>query len=184
MNELIHTVIELYKAHPVAQSIGFFGMVAALLGYQGKSTRQILHRLSASSALWLLHFAFLGATAGAILNGIAIPRNLIFARRDTDRWADSIAWPIVFSLIYIAAGAWSWFGQGEGPISVLSTSAQMLGTFALRMKNARAVRWLSIPVSLLWLVYDMVSGSIPGTLNEIFCQISLYVAIFRYRERA
>ena len=39
--------------------------------------------------------------------------------------------------------------------------------------------WASRP---FWLVYDAFSGSIPGTLCEVFSQISLYVAIARNRE--
>ena len=79
----------------------------------------------------------------------------------------------------MAAAVWSGLVQGEGPRLLLSTAAQCLGCYALWTFRVRLARLLLVAVSLLWLVYDALSGSIPGTLCEVLSQISLYAAIAR-----
>ena len=82
--------------------------------------------------------------------------------------------------IYDFAG----LAQGEGPRLLLSAVAQCLGCYALWTFRVRLARLLLVVVSLLWLVYDVLAGSIPGTLCEVLSQISLYVAIARDARRA
>ena len=83
----------------------------------------------------------------------------------------------------MSAAVWSGLAQGEGPRLLFPTAAQCLSCYALWTVRVRLARFLLVAVSLLWLAYDVLSGSIPGTLCEVFSQISLYVAIARERLR-
>ena len=88
-------------------------------------------------------------------------------------------WPWLFGALCVAAAVWSGLVQGEGPRLLLSTAAQCLGCYALWTPRVRLARFLLVAVSLLWLAYDALSGSIPGTACEVLSQVSLYIAIAR-----
>lgn len=185
MNFLIsvfHQLADLYAAHPIAQSIGVVGMIFCCASYQGRTPKQILTRQSIAGVMWAIHFFILGANTGACLNLLGSGRNFVYVNNGKKRWASSIAWPIGLAVICVAVAVWSGLFNGEGWRCVLSMAAQALACFVLRSQNAKLIRYLSVLISLLWLIYDALAGSIPGTLCEIINQVSLYIAIFRYRK--
>lgn len=175
---ILQTILDLWRAHPVAQTIGFLGMLLGWASFHGRTPRTILRLQSGGSLFWTIHFILLAAPAGAFLNFLSIFRNEIYARRPTRRWAASMAWPIGFAAVCLGASAVT-AATKEGPISLLSGIAQALACFSLLSTRPQRIRLLSIPVSLLWLLYDALSGSIPGTFCECVNQISIYIALFR-----
>ena len=181
---MFDSVIQLWHENPVAQSIGFLGMLAGLLSFHGKTPKAILRLQTVAATFWTLHFILLGRPAGAALNFLAIFRNVVFSRRGHDRWAASAAWPFVFATLFALSGFYSGIVLHEGWRSALSTAAQCLACFVLVGTRPQAIRVGSIAVSALWLVYDFLSGSIPGVLCEIAVQISIYIALFQNRRKA
>lgn len=177
MNELVRLVSE----HPVAQGVGLVALAVTVLSYQARTTRGIALRQAVGSFFWTAHMLLLGAWTGGLLNLLGLVRGSVYSRRGERAWASRPFWPWLFGALCVGAAAWAGLVQDEGPRILLSAPAQCLGCYALWTFRVRLARWLLVAVSLLWLVYDVVSGSIPGTLCEIFSQISLYVAIARNR---
>ena len=175
MNELVRLVAE----HPVAQGVGLAALVVTVLSYQARTTRGIALRQAVGCFFWAAHMFLLGAWAGGLMNLLGSVRGSVYSQRGERTWASRPFWPWLFGALCVGAAAWSGLAQGEGPRLFLSGSAQCLGCYALWTARVRFARWLLVLVSLLWLAYDAVSGSIPGTLCELFGQISLYVAIAR-----
>jgi hypothetical protein len=180
-NEIARLVAE----HPVAQGLGLVALVATCLSYQARTTRGIALRQAVASLFWTTHLLLLGAWTGGLLNLLGLARGGVYSQRGARAWASRPFWPWLFGALCVAAAVWSGLVRGEGPRLLLSTAAQCLGCYALWTPRVRLARLLLVLTSLLWLVYDAISGSIPGTACEILSQISLYVAIARdFRNRA
>lgn len=171
----------LFTEHPVIQSVGFVAMVVGSLSFQGRSARSIVLLQGLASAFWAIHFGFLGAVMGAVANALSVPRNAIYAFGRGKPWAESPFWPAFFTLAFVAGGVFSRLVYGESWILLLSISGQVISTFIFRLRDAQAIRWLSIAMSLCWLAYDALAGSLPGTLCEVMNQISIYAALWRFR---
>jgi hypothetical protein len=174
-NELVKLVAE----HPVAQGVGMVALVVTCLSYQARTTRAIALRQAVGSFFWTTHLLLLGAWTGGLLNLLGLARGSVYSQRGERDWASRPFWPWLFGVLCVAAAVWSGVVQGEGPRLLLSTAAQCLGCYALGTVHVRLARFLLAAVSLLWLAYDALSGSIPGTACEEFSQISIAIAIVR-----
>lgn len=176
------TLRGLIVANPVAQAIGLVAMIACCWSYQGRTPRIIVFRQTIAAMLWTAHMLLLGAWAGGLINFIGGIRNIVYLRvpGGESRTLRS-PWPWVFLLLCVGGAAWAGLGQGEGARCLLSMVAQGIACFIYWNAPARTIRALCILASALWLVYDVLAGSIPGTICEIINQISLYVAVWRYR---
>ena len=177
MNGLVRLVAE----HPVAQGVGLAALVMTGLSYQARTTRGIALRQAAGCFFWAVHMFLLGAWAGGLMNLLGFVRGSVYSRRGERAWASRPFWPWLFGVLCVGAAAWAGLAQDEGPRLLLTASAQCLGCYALWTFRVRLARWLLVAVSLLWLAYDALSGSIPGTACEILGQLSLYIAIARDR---
>jgi len=182
---ILQSLCDIFRANPVAQSIGVAGMLLCIFSYQVRSARGIVIIQTAACLFWVTHFLLLGATAGVLLNAPCLVRNFVYAQQGRHRWASHVAWPIGFATLFVALGVYSAFHAPtpEGWRAFLPAAAQTVGCVALRCRNAQNVRIGSAVLSAFWLVYDALSRSIPGVVCEILNQISLHTAIVRYARK-
>lgn len=171
----------MFHAHPIVQGLGFVAMIVGSLSFQGRTPKAIVILQGVASAFWAVHFGFLGAITGALANALSVPRNVIYAFGKGKPWAESPFWPVFFCIAFILGGLYSRLCCGESWIFLLSVCGQVMSTIIFRLNNAQTIRWLSIVMSLCWLLYDALSGSIPGTICEVMNQISIYTALWRFR---
>ena len=179
MTALWNEIVRLVSDHPVAQGLGLVALVVTCLSYQARTTRGIALRQTVAAFFWTVHMLLIGAWTGGLLNFLGLVRSCIYSQHGARAWASRPFWPWLFGALCVASAVWSGLVQGEGPRLMLSTGAQYLGCYALWTVRVRLARLLLVVVSLLWLAYDALSGSIPGTLCEVFSQLSLYIAIAR-----
>lgn len=172
---------ELFRAHPVVQGVGFIAMVVGSLSFHGRTPKAIVVFQGVASTFWAIHFGFLGAVTGAFANALSVPRNAIYAFGKGRPWAESVFWPLFFSVAFFVCGLYSHIVCGESWIFLLSVAGQTISTLVFRLRNAQTIRWLSIAMSLCWLIYDALSDSIPGTVCEVLNQFSIYSALWRFR---
>lgn len=159
----------------IAQGIGVIALIIAIISFQQNSQKRIVTLQMISSVFFCVHFCMLDAFLGGVLNGIGILRAAIFRNRD-HAWASHWLWFVLFCVLFVAAGIFFW----EGPLSLLPITAMLLTTVAFWIKNARIVRFVTMPSSPLWMIYNWVHGSYPGILTEVCVLSSILVAIFRY----
>ena len=72
----------------IAQIIGIIAMGFNILSYQGKSKRTVILMQLVGTLLFTINFGLLGATIGALMNGIGFIRAIIFVNKErfhTDR---------------------------------------------------------------------------------------------------
>lgn len=159
----------------ITQVIGFGGFALAVLTFQSNKHKNITLIKCASDALFVIQFIMLGAYTGAIMNGIGCIRNITYANI-VEKKKDIRPAVAIFSLIVIVAGIFTW----NGPISLLAIAGKLLSTLSYAFKNPRNVRRMTIPVCLVWAIYDLVCNSWAGVLTEIFTLSSIAIAYFRF----
>lgn len=184
MNSLWNEIVRLVVEHPVAQGLGLVALAVTCLSYQARTTRGIALRQAVGSFFWTAHLLLLGAWTGGLLNLLGLARGCVYSQRGERAWASRPFWPWLFGALCVTAAVWAGVAQGEGPRLLLSTAAQCIGCYALWTPRVRLARFLLAAASLMWLAYDALSGSIPGTACEVFSQVSIAIAIVRdFRRR-
>lgn len=159
-----------------AQIIGFFAMALLIASFQKNSQKGILRLQMASGALWAVHYAMIGAYTGMALNIVSVTRSFLYSNRETKPWADKPVYPYLFFTVSAAAGLLTW----QSPASLLPMAAMCLTSFALWSRKASLIRIISVPVSLCWLIFNILSGSYAGILAEVFDLASITAGIIRF----
>lgn len=167
---------ELFIAHQdtIAQILGFIAMGIAIAMYQFKKHRTILILMSLCSLVWSLHFACLGLFTPVGMNMINVLRGVVYSFREK-KWAQNNIIPAVFIILCAGSVILTW----ESIWSILPFIASIFATIANWQKNTRLLKYLSIPVCVCWFVYNIINGSIAGTLNETFALVSIAVYLLR-----
>ncbi len=158
-----------------AQALGILGFILSIISFQQNTQKRIVLFQFLGNVSFCIHFYLIGAYTGSILNGIGIVRSFIYYFKDK-RWASSDVWIFVFSVIFVVTGIITW----DGPLSVLPTVAMVLTSISFGIKNPKIVRRVAFPSSPLWLIYNVVKGSLGGVLTECFTMISILVAMYRF----
>ena len=158
------------------QIIGFIGMTLNIISFQAKTGKKIIIIQLISSVAWLAHFFLIGAYTGAILNGVCIIRNTLYAFKDRYKKPFTVIVPAFVIALFIAAGILTY----TDAFSILPMVAMVLSSVALYLKKETVLRLLSIIVSALWLTYNIRQHSIAGSLTEAFSIVSIIIALIRY----
>ncbi len=170
---------EFFTAHQnlIAQILGFIAMGIAVTMYQFKKHRTILFLMSLCSLVWSLHFACLGLFTPVGMNMLNIFRCIAYSFREK-KWAQNNIIPAVFIVLNAASVILTW----ESAWSILPFIAAIFATIGNWQRNTRLLKYLSIPVCACWFVYNIVNGSVAGTLNETFALISIATYLIRTRK--
>ena len=169
----------------IAQAIGIAAMIVVFFSFQQRTQKYIAVFQFASSSLWIVHFFLLGAHTGCILNIIAALRDVILMQRSKHRWAAHVGWLVGTVTLCFGVYLLTFTVFGKEPtlpnliVELLPVIGMAASTAALRQKEARHVRLLSLASSPLWLVYDAVNRSIGGTVTEAISLLSIGIGILR-----
>ncbi|GAA3947205.1 YgjV family protein [Allohahella marinimesophila] len=148
------------------------GGLAALVGitaFQLRSENRMMYCLAAAAGLWALHFLLLGAVTAALMNAITLVRNLLAVRGNMR----SLGY--VFITAYLISGGLTW----ESAWDVLPTIAVCSGSSAVFLLSGLWRRGGLLLGGLLWLVFNIHAGSIPGIVVMAAESISNTVFIIR-----
>ena len=156
--------MEFFKEHSfvIAQIIGFCAMATAIISFQQKKRKNIMIFQLICTALWSLHFFVLGNMPGCALNGIMTLRCVIYYFKETQKWAQHKVWLVLFLVAGLAAGILTW----ESEWSILPLLGTVISTVALWLPNPKYIRLMTIPVAVVWFVYNAHSLSYAGMCNE------------------
>ncbi len=166
----------------IAQVIGFMAMFSAITCFVQKKRKTIMIWQIIASVLWTIHFFLLmtsgsaSALTGFTINFMQIIRSLIFINKDAHKWSQWNGWPVVFCIITVILGIFSW----DSAISILPIVGTCFSNISLWMKKPLTIRCLTLPVSTTWGIYDAFSHSVAGVCNEIFIITSIIITIFTY----
>ena len=169
----------------VAQIFGIVGMVFNLLVFQQKTQRGVLICQFFAAATFAANYLLLGAFVGGILNLVGAVRASVFYYKDKTN-ANHVAWLIVFILAFASSYPLTFLAFDTDPsvknliIEILPVVAMVIITVSLRLGSAKAVRFLGLFSSPMWLTYNIFSGSIGAIASEVLNLISMVVGIIRF----
>ncbi|MDP4132797.1 MAG: YgjV family protein [Bacillota bacterium] len=202
--EIFRQLYENFLSNMPAQMVGVVASIISIITFQQKTQKRIVYMQLAASTCWTIHFLWLGAFGGGILNIIAVFRSYVFAHRDKP-WARKKAWLACFAIIIVIAGILPLgtiteaikeggkvtfsmillnlpFADGNIPgglLEMLPITGMMLTTAAFWITDAKKVRRISLPSSPCWLIYDASKQSWSGVFTEIFVMTSILIAMYR-----
>ena len=174
----------------LAQGIGVAGMIVSFMSFQSDKRKNILLMQCLASAIWGIHYVFLGAITAAGINFIEVTRNYIFSNDDLlrkpitgpARWVGFLAakrpliWAAIYVVIFVSVGAFTW----QGPVDLLALSTVSVVTLAFCLGNTRMIRYAATFSSAGWLVYNAHHLSFAGAITEAFVLVSLIIAFWRF----
>ncbi len=151
---MVHTVLSVPAFDPsaVGQALG---IVLALVGffiYFAKTRRGILIAKLVCDAGYCIQQMMLGATTGALLNGIAVFREIVFYYRCDKKWASHRFWLYLFVVLMGISPVFTWMGA----VSILPTAGSVVSVFAFYCEKPQHTRLLGLAAMLPWLIYAMI----------------------------
>ena len=158
-----------------AKIIGYIGTGVLFLSYQMPKKKQIVLLQILSISIFTVHFFLLGSYTGAIMNLIALTKTVLYYFENKP-WFRNTLFTAVYAIIIFVAGIVTW----QGFPSLFPLIAMLVHTFAYNIKQEKWFRLCMFPTSPLWMVYAILTGSIPALIGEILTTTSLLSAIIRY----
>lgn len=169
----------------IAQIFGIIGMLFNLLVFQQKTQKGVLICQFFAAVTFAANYLMLGAFVGGILNLVGALRAAVFYFKDKTH-ANHVVWLIIFILAFASSYPLTFLAFGTKPtvqnliIEVLPVVAMIIITVSLRLGSAKAVRFMGLFSSPMWLTYNIFSGSIGAIASEILNLISMVVGIIRF----
>lgn len=182
------------------QAIGFIAIAFNLVAVQFNSHGKIVFLKTVGSFLFGVQYLLLSAYTGVVMEIVGWIRNVIFIilvkKNKPTKW-----WIVFFSLFTVITGlttiilTWEssvvsvlWLTKNNSvaiiltiAISILSIIAKVLSTVAYGINDAHKIRMINLPTCSCWIVYNFVSFSLAGILNEAMSIISIIIAEIRYK---
>nr|WP_320109347.1 YgjV family protein [Halomonas sp. 18H] len=137
-----------------AQGVGSVAALSGILAFQCRYDMKMLLLLSGSCLVWSLHFMLLAQPTAALLNLITAVRNLVGIRY-RGAWLAGL-----FIGLYLISGGVSWQSRWD----FLPVSAVIIGSMGIFFLHGLPRRSALLLGSLLWLVFNLQAGSVPGVM--------------------
>ena len=158
--------------------------VFLVITYQLKNKEKILLFSIAAQSACGLSYICLSAYTGLAMSLISIFRNVIFIINEekngvTEKTTTNeiLMLLVIYALTIILSVI-----TFNGFLSLLSVFATMLYTFSVWQKSTKTYKILGIPVSLLWLSYNIYIHSIFGIILELVLMISAIIGFNREKK--
>ncbi len=168
----------------IAQAIGIVAMIFNILMFQNKSGKGAIAFQLVGASLFAVSYFMLGSTIGAMMNIIAVIRNLVFLNRERLR-ADHPLWLAAFIAMYLGAYALTFtvFGKewtlASGILESLPVIAMTAATISYRHTDAAVIRRYGLIVSPTWLVYNAALVAIGAIVCEALSIASIVIGMLR-----
>ncbi len=159
----------------ISQALGILALTIMILSYQQRDRRTLLLLQICCNVFFAASYYMLGAVSGVGMSIINICRSFVFSKSDTE-WGKSPVWLYVFLALSLLCGILTW----EGPISLFIIAATLILTVALYCKDSAKMRRMLLIPPLFYITYNLVNRSLGGIASDVFCLISVLVAIWRF----
>ncbi len=163
----------------VSQIISIIATFFLLFSYQQRTHKRIVCMQAIAGLLFGTQYLMLGAYEGMICNYIGMIRGIVYSFRTKSKIVDSPVCPCIFALLFAASGFFTY----TSAFSLLPTVAMMISSFVLWNIKAQQLRALTLPTSIMWLIYNASCGSVVAVGTELLSEISIFIGLFRFRKK-
>ena len=152
-----------------AQLVGYVALVLGVSAFLQKSDTRLKILISGESLAYVAHFILLGNYSASGSAAVSFLRNLISVKYRSPWWV------AVFVAINIAVGV----VFAKGGAGWLPVIASCLASGAVFLLRGVPMRVILLVCTLLWLVNNVLSGSVGGTVLEAIIAVSNVTTIVR-----
>ena len=162
-------------ANILGQIMGGVAIILGFVSFQMHKRKSLLIVQIATTLAFCAHYSLIGAWAGFSLNTIGAVRNFAYYHKDK-KWLSTWLTPVVFAAAMLTVGFITW--QGYHDLFYISSMA--ISSFAMYFFGAQNIRKSILLTSTLVLIYDIMVGSVWGTVYESVAIISSVIGIIVY----
>ena len=155
-----------------------FGIVLSFVGffiYLAKTRRGILTAKLICDVGYCIQQIMIGATTGALINAIAIFREIVFYYRGDKQWASHRFWLYLFVVVMGLSPLPTWMG----PVSLLPAVGSMVAVISFYCQNTQHTRILGFLAMIPWLLYAMIITNYGVILTTVIQLISAALGYIR-----
>lgn len=146
----------------ISQLFVIFAVLSFGFSYLTKDKKKIMILVTMTSLFYGGEYLFLGAFAGVGVNIISIIRNIWFYINASKNKKNSV-WVLgILSLALVILGIITY----ENIFSIIPIVATVLFTYSVWQDNNKVYRYMSVPMSIMWIVYNIICNSILGLIAE------------------
>ncbi len=154
-----------------AQLLGYLAFGFGIACFAQTDDRRFKLFMAAECAAYIGHFWLLGQPTAVASTTVSLLRSLASIKARTPRVG------IFFIALSVGLGVWLM----QGWLSLLPIAASCIGTFALFFLEGLRMRALMLLGTLLWLVNNLLVGSIGGSALEAVLAITNLHTLWRMR---
>ena len=164
----------------IGNVIGVIAVIENLFIFAAIKRKNILRLKFLSDVLWFFYYALLGGLTGAILNVIAMLREMVFSLRESKKWASHILWlPVFLTLTLISPALDCIKAAAFVPMTLLPATGSMLTVFGLFQKNPKVTRYIALVAQSLWLIYAAMLLNVTALISNALQRVSALIGITR-----
>ena len=151
-------------------------MLFLALTYISKDKNRILVFCVISSIMYATQYLLLDAYTGMIVNMISVVRAIWFFINNKVKKENSLYSLILLEMLFLASSIITW----NGFISIFPLIACLLFTYSIWQKNIKLYKWIALPVSFLWIIYNVLVGSVFGYISEGILLLVEIIGVITY----
>ena len=179
MDNIKNFIAENGAIYLISQLISVVATFFLLFSYQQRTHKRIVCMQAIAGLLFGTHYLMLGAYEGMICNYIGMVRGIAYSFRTKSKFVDSPVCPCIFAAFFAISGFFTY----TSAFSLLPTVAMVISSFVLWNIKAQQLRALTLPTSVMWLIYNASCGSIATVGTEVLGIISILIGLFRFRDQ-
>jgi hypothetical protein len=154
-----------------AQLFGYLAFALGVASFLQKNDRRFKWFMAGECLAYVVHFGLLGIPTAAASSGVSLARSLL-SLYTRSAWVALGVVVVNLALGYgLATQWWNW----------LPLLASCIGTLALFLLHGIRMRVVMLGGTLLWIVNNVLSGSIGGTALELTILLVNCSTIWRLR---
>ena len=174
--EITTSLVELTTIYVMSQIFAIVGYGFLAATYFLKTRNKILIFSFISLIAMTISFLLLEAYAGVAMMVVAMIRNVIFLRegkRTTKITKKDIA---ILAVLYAITIAFAIFTY-TSPIGLFSAFGSLLYTYSVWQKSPLVYKKVGIPVSVMWVIYNIYVFSVFGIVLETVLLVAATVGV-------
>ncbi len=179
MNAIKNLIAENGIVYLISQIISIIATFFLLLSYQQRTHRRIVCMQAIAGLLFGTQYLMIGEYAGMICNYLGMVRGVCYSFRKKSKIVDSPIMPCIFAVLFAASTVFTY----ESPVSLLPTVAMIISSFVLWNIKAQQLRALTLPTSVMWLIYNASCGAVVAVGTELLSEVSIFIGLFRFRKK-
>lgn len=164
---------EIHLSFP-ADIFGILGIASTVILYQQRTNKGQMWFKLATDLLWIVYYVMMQNFSVVAVTLVAVFRTVVLMNHGK-KWAQGIWWLFIFMAVSVALSLLAW--QDWTSSLTMCSSLLCIGMYWFR--NPKAVRWISVPAAILFLVNVIINKNWLGTVSETFLLLSSIVGIVR-----